>query len=98
MFCPKCGSILTPKREGSKKLLACSCGYKTGNSDMTLQENIPKKKYEKDVDIVTKGELETLPKIKQVCPKCGHSEAYYWVVQTRAADEAATRFFRCVKC
>ncbi|MBS3171381.1 hypothetical protein J4449_02085 [Candidatus Woesearchaeota archaeon] len=21
-----------------------------------------------------------------------------WLVQTRAADEAATRFFKCVKC
>jgi len=38
------------------------------------------------------------PKTNEECPKCKHKEAYYWLVQTRAADEAATRFFKCVKC
>ena len=28
MFCPKCGSILMPKMQGSKKIVGCSCGYK----------------------------------------------------------------------
>ena len=98
MFCPKCGSILVPKKEGNKRLLACSCGYKDSKSGMTLQENVPKPKDGKEVEVVTDGEIETLPKTKQVCPKCGHQEAYYWTVQTRSADEAATRFFRCVKC
>ncbi|MCE4604188.1 MAG: transcription elongation factor [Aeropyrum sp.] len=28
-FCPKCGGVMLPKREGDKTLLVCnSCGYK----------------------------------------------------------------------
>ena len=32
------------------------------------------------------------------CPKCGHGTAYFFEVQTRSADEAATLFMRCQKC
>ncbi|MCD6114052.1 MAG: transcription factor S, partial [Thermoprotei archaeon] len=32
------------------------------------------------------------------CPKCGNREAYVWMMQTRAADEPPTRFYRCTKC
>jgi len=31
MFCPKCGSILIPKKEGSKTVSVCSCGYKSSD-------------------------------------------------------------------
>ena len=51
----------------------------------------------KKIDVVDK-KMETLPKTKEDCPKCKNHEAYYWLVQTRAADEAATRFFKCAKC
>ena len=42
--------------------------------------------------------IETNPKIKVTCEKCGHGVAYYWSQQTRGADEPETRFFKCVKC
>ena len=32
------------------------------------------------------------------CPKCSHGTAYFFEVQTRSADEAATLFMRCQKC
>ena len=97
MFCPKCGSILVPKREGSKKLLACSCGYKSANTgSAVLKETITKK--EKKVEVIERSDLESLPKMKMTCEKCGNGEVYYWTVQTRAADEAATRFMKCTKC
>jgi DNA-directed RNA polymerase, subunit M/Transcription elongation factor TFIIS len=47
------------------------------------------------------GDVDTskLPVSKEVtCPKCGNHEAYYWMIQTRAADEPPTRFYKCVKC
>jgi len=45
MFCPKCGSLLLPKKEGSKKILACSCGYKISNIEQTkITEIITKKR------------------------------------------------------
>ncbi|MCK4589988.1 MAG: transcription elongation factor, partial [Nanoarchaeota archaeon] len=27
MFCPKCGSILSPIQKKGKKVIGCSCGY-----------------------------------------------------------------------
>jgi transcription factor S len=97
MFCQKCGSIMLPKKEGSKKLLACSCGYKSTNVESAkIKETVPKKG--KEVEVITKGELETLPKMKVKCPKCEHDTAYYWLVQTRAGDEPETKFLRCQKC
>lgn len=96
MFCPKCGSVLLPKKEGSKKTLACSCGYKTGDVEKTkLTEHVTNKSRE--VEVIEK-EIETLPKIKVECPKCGHKEAYFWTIQTRAGDEPETKFHRCLKC
>lgn len=97
MFCPKCGSILIPKKEGSKKLFVCSCGYKTAKLEGAMLTETVKKK-EKDVEVIEKGELETLPKTKATCPKCGHNEARFWTVQTRAGDEPETKFLKCTEC
>ena len=97
MFCPKCGSILMPKKDGNKKLLVCSCGYKTKEiGQATIKETVINK--EKDVEVIEKGELETLPKTDATCSKCGHKTAYFWLVQTRAGDEPETKFLRCEKC
>ncbi len=98
MFCPKCGSILIPKTEGKKKVFICSnCGYKGKELNHKFSEKINNKKQ--DIEVVEKGiEEETLPITEAECPKCGNNQAYYWLVQTRAADEAETRFLRCTKC
>ena len=97
MFCPKCGSILMPKKDGNKKLLVCSCGYKTKELEQaTIKETVIQKG--KKVEVIEKGELETLPKTEVECPKCGHRTAYFWLVQTRAGDEPETKFLRCEKC
>ena len=34
------------------------------------------------------------------CAKCGNTEAYFRMQQTRSADEPSTRFYRCTdqKC
>ena len=97
MFCEKCGSILLPKKEGQKKVLVCSCGFKTTDvSGSKIKETVRKK--EKDVEVIEKEDYETLPTMKIRCEKCGHDTAYYWTVQTRAGDEPETKFMKCVKC
>jgi transcription factor S len=97
MFCPKCGSILLPKREGNKKIIACSCGYRASNLEKSkITETINKK--DMGVEVVEKGKLEILPKIDAECDKCGHKKAFYWLVQTRAGDESETKFMKCEKC
>ena len=81
-----------------KKVSCASCGY----SPRGKAENIILKEK---IDL-TKGQLieiqdkkiETLPKVKENCDKCGNKTAYYWTLQTRSSDESETRFFECTKC
>ena len=101
-YCPHCGSMLMPTNLGGKVVLRCPrCGYKkeVGERERrkyVVREEILHNPHEKTV--VMEEEVRTLPKVKALCPKCGHNEAYYWELQTRSADEPATRFFKCVKC
>ena len=99
MFCEKCGSLMIPKKDNEgKKIVACSkCrNVSTKRESLILREHV-EVKDRKGIEVVDKR-VDTLPKVKEDCPKCGYKEAYYWSVQTRAADEAETRFFKCVKC
>ena len=100
-FCDKCGSVLIPQRKGSSLTLVCrKCGKKAstkGKKDFKITISTSKK-AEKIVVVDKKAEIEVLPRTEAQCPKCEHGEAYWWMQQTRAADEAPTRFYRCVKC
>ena len=96
MFCPKCGSLLKPKHEGSKKIMYCSCGYKSKDS---IKIEIKEKAEEtKEIEIIEQPDLEILPKTKTTCPKCSHNTAYFWTAQTRAGNEPETKFLKCEKC
>ncbi len=95
MFCPKCGSILIPKKIDKKIALACSCGYiEKDKSKGEIKEEI---REEKAVEVIEKEE-ETYPSTDAECPKCKHNKAIYWTVQTRASDEPETKFLKCEKC
>jgi len=96
MFCPKCGSILVPKSEGSKKILHCKCGY-NNKEDISGMKFTEKLKVKKQVEVIEK-EIDTNPLTDADCPKCKHKKARYWTVQTRASDEPATKFYKCEKC
>lgn len=96
MFCPKCGSLLAPKKEGSKVVVCCtSCKYKA--KDFKEEKQVDKRKEEQKVEVVSDDD-ETLPIEKAECPECGNDEAYFWMLQTRASDEPETRFYKCTKC
>ncbi len=89
MFCPKCSGLLFPK-DGKMK---CSCGYVQEEGKIS-----DKKKKKESVIVVDDKKIETLPKMKHDCEKCKSTEAYFWTLQTRSADEPETRFFKCTKC
>jgi DNA-directed RNA polymerase subunit M len=99
-FCPKCGSIIKPKKERDKVILECSCGYKSSGSSADSASFKEEKKVNKDEAefAVVDKEIETLPITKEECPNCGNNEAYFWTHQTRGADEPETKFLRCTKC
>lgn len=101
-FCPQCGMRLIPTRRGDVVALICkNCGYE--KTTVTEAATIPKViKHTPQEQITVIGEEEakirTLPTIRIECPKCENMEAYWWLVQTRGADESTTQFYRCTKC
>jgi transcription factor S len=96
MFCPKCGSLIIPKKEDGKTFLKCSCGFESNEKvDGTLKEKI---KQKEKIHGIADEDFETLPLTEAECPKCKHKMAFFWEIQTRAADEAPTKFLKCEKC
>lgn len=93
-FCKKCGAIMLP--EDRSKLKCRNCGYtmKTFVKDLRIVEE---KKNVKGVVVLEKDQI-MLPVTDMACPKCSNAKAYYWLQQTRSADEPPTQFFRCTKC
>lgn len=96
-FCPKCSSMMMPRKEGSDTVYACSCGYSEKGSNTVLTSTAKAKEIEK-IEAPQQSADERLPTCKAECPECGNKEAYYWEIQTRASDEPPTRFSRCTKC
>jgi len=96
-FCKKCDSMLRPK--GGK--LACpNCGEST-DKQVSPKEKVKHTPEEEADEVVVREaneDLAVLQKTRVECPSCGHKEAAYWFEQTRSADEAPTRFYRCMKC
>lgn len=88
-FCPKCGSMLIGKN--------CNrCDYISEKEvELVATQKMPTKK---EIVVVNDGDNEINPIIEMTCEKCKNHEAYFWTKQTRAGDEAETRFFRCTKC
>jgi DNA-directed RNA polymerase subunit M len=96
-FCPDCGAMLLPKNGK----LECGCGYKKDLSSGNEYEVSRKEQLEKSSDETVKmlGEdVEVGPTVNETCPECGHDKVTYKLIQTRSADEAPTRIFKCSKC
>ena len=92
-FCPKCGCVLVEK----KKNFGCPrCNYKSKRKvKIEASEKIEAKPK---IGVIKGKETDVFPVTNAVCPKCGNKEAYFWTSQTRAGDEAETKFFKCTKC
>ena len=82
--------------KGKKKLVCGSCGKsKLVKGTVVVKEQLRDK--EKNLEVVDK-DLDATPEIEAECPECDHKKAKFWTLQTRASDEAETRFFECCKC
>lgn len=89
-FCPKCGIRL-------KKGACQKCGY----AENETKQDTKKKSQEQKSELTIFDEndtTQTLPTITIDCEKCGHTEAVWWMLQTRSADEPTTQFYRCIQC
>lgn len=90
MFCEECGSILMPAEDG----FACPrCGKKGKDVDLAEDSGV-----KKEIHMVEDKPDDSLPIADTECPKCEHKKAYFFVKQTRSADESPTAFYTCVKC
>ncbi|CAC12135.1 probable transcription-associated protein TFIIS [Thermoplasma acidophilum] len=93
MFCPKCGSLMTPV---NGKYVCPSCGYEISKNKETIK--IVSKSADKET-IMIKEEVSAEPLDSDaVCPRCHHKGARYVLKQTRSADEPETKFYTCEEC
>jgi len=86
---------MMPKSKEGKKLSVCRCGYVSQEQLSSLKEEI---KHKSSTIEIIKKETNTLPSADLECPKCGNGKAFYWTMQTRAADEGETKFMKCTRC
>ena len=92
-FCPKCGAPLVEKR---KNFGCARCNYSTKEKIKMKTSEVLKERQ--GVAVVKDKDVDVFPIIPAKCPKCENEEAHFWTAQTRAGDEAETRFFKCTKC
>jgi DNA-directed RNA polymerase subunit M len=80
-----------------KKGTCQKCGYSEGESKQEPKKLAEQSQAELTILEESEGK-ETLPSITIDCEKCGNTEAVWWMLQTRSADEPTTQFYRCTKC
>ena len=102
-FCPKCGGLMLPQFRNGKRVLVCmKCGYVQEAPEGAYKFVSEAKRSPKDKIIIVDANqpppTAVVLKGKVRCPKCGHDVVYFWMMQTRSADEPPTRFYRCAKC
>lgn len=99
-FCEKCEGLMVPKKSGEKVFLQCrTCGnIKETQTKEFKMSNVRDNAKHSVLVIDPKTTVDILPKTDITCPECNNNEAFWWLVQMRAADEAPTRFLKCTKC
>jgi DNA-directed RNA polymerase subunit M len=86
--CPRCGFSAT--KENEKK----EAGFVMSSNLLYPDKNVGSSLKVMDSE---RGP-DALPTTAVDCPKCGNNNAFWWMLQTRSADEATTQFYRCTKC
>lgn len=98
-FC-ECGGLMIPQKKGAKVVLICrKCGRKKTSKEKKFKIKVSSEKIRSKIIVLDKKDkIDVLPRTDAPCPKCECKEAFWWMQQMRAGDEAPTRFYRCTKC
>lgn len=94
-FCERCGSLIVLKED---KAVCGNCGYRPKKKiKIEASEKITS---HETVAVVKEDASNVYPEVQITCPKCKNRTAYFWTTQTRASDEAETKFYKCtdIKC
>nr|WP_202965458.1 transcription factor S [Acidilobus saccharovorans] len=107
-FCPRCGTLMRPKSINGKLVFVCpKCGYEEEvpskarvATPLSFTERVAHTPKERIIVVDANAPPPTAQVLKGSvrCPRCGNDEVLAWMMQTRAADEPPTRFYRCTKC
>ena len=88
---------MLPVKKRKSVILKCrKCGSERKKAIKDLRI-IEEKQRVKGIVVLEKNEI-ILPTTDKMCPLCENMKAYWWLQQTRSADEPPTQFFRCTKC
>ncbi len=92
-FCEKCGGMILMDEE---KASCAACGHKLKKKPrIEASEKINKRE---SVAVIREDGENVYPIVEIECPNCKNKRAYFWTMQTRASDEAETKFYKCTKC
>jgi len=87
---------MKPKAEGS--LVCPSCGLKSRKQEDSRVHEIKSGSDASLKVLDVEDGISALPTTSIECPDCKNGTAFWWMLQTRSADEATTQFYRCTKC
>lgn len=97
-FCDDCGGMLVSK-DGEMKCRSCGASQEVESDDYKMSNEKEKDPMDR-LNVSSEDDQEsTRPTCDKECPSCGEeTEHEWWMEQTRASDEPATRFYECRDC
>jgi len=96
-FCPKCGSMLIPKKEKEKFISQCpKCGFSKKSNKGLIVENKIEQQKPKGKGIAK--DKNTFADYEHICKKCGYNKAQIIDMGIFYSDEDNLILLKCGKC
>jgi len=107
LFCPECGTLLNIPVDNEPVVVCDQCAHEEPassyeNIEITTRSHpdaFPsalRQKRKTQTKVHDADEVRL--KVTELCPSCGHLEAYSEEKQMRSADEGSTILYTCVEC